>query len=95
MGRRAGCTTGGYGVKHQVGQRQKEQGEDTGTSLYCACPRQVKTGLGKSLRIGKSESFQQPLGHRGFYCLAATRPVGAIRDKAWQVSLKELNKGGE
>lgn len=87
--------TRGYGGKHQVGQRPKEQGEDTGASLYCAFPRQVKTGQGKSLRSGKSESFQQPLGHRGYYCLAATWPVGAIRAKAWQVSLKELNKGGE
>lgn len=95
MGRRAGCTTQGYRGNTRWGRRQKEQGEDTGTSLYCGCPRKVKVGQGTSLGIGKSESFQQPLGHRGYDCLAATWPLGAIRAKAWQVSLKELNKGAE
>ena len=94
-GRRADCTTQGYRGNTRWGRRQKEQGEDMATSLYCGFPRKVEVGQGKSLRIGKSESFQQLLGHRGYYCLAATWPLGAIRAKAWQVSLKEFNKGGE
>lgn len=45
-------------------RRQKDQGENMDTSLYCGFLRKGKVGQGKLFRIGKSESFRQPRGPR-------------------------------